>query len=201
MTLAMFIVGLLFGIALTLTLGFFAVLSTTGPFDENLRAVAAAIRGRLTGGHRKGQATAPTRSVEQDAKVRALQEEVRVMQRLMDKERVERQVHKDELQSATAEVAALRTRITERDERLAGLEATIQEKIGEAGKLRDELAERCAELASARQQVKDLETEINVMQSGAGLSAVSDEIARLRAERDELTARLARLTKPVTVSK
>jgi len=201
MTFAMAIVGLLFGIVLTLTLGLFVVLSMGGRFQENLRVVAAEIRARLTGNRRGTRTSTPTRAVEHEAKIRALQEELRVMQRLMDKERAESETHKNETRTAMAEASSLRVAISERDERLAALEATVQQKIGEAVSLRDELAERSAELARTNRQVKDLETEINVVQSRAGLSAISDEIARLCTERDELLARLDRLTKPVPVTK
>jgi chromosome segregation ATPase len=199
MTVAMIIVGLLFGVALTVTLGIFAVLSMGGPFGENLRMAAAAIKAKLMGGPRAAGATSPTRSAEHDAKTRSLQEELRIMQRLMDKERVEREAQKEEIRSRTDEVSSLRGRIAERDERLAALQVTLEKQQSETVRVRDELAERSAELARARQQAKDFETELNVVQSGAGLSAVSDEIQRLRAQRDELEARLQRLTKPVTV--
>jgi chromosome segregation ATPase len=195
----MLVVGLLFGVALTLTVGFFAVLSMGGQFGDNLRQAAAEIKARITGTHRKAQAPGPGRPVEQDARMRALQEEVRVMQRLMDKERVEREGQKEEIRNSLAEVSSLRARVAEREERVVALEAASGEQMTAASKLRDELAERSAELARAKQQVKDLETEINVVQSGAGLSAISDEIARLRAERDELAARLQHLKQPATV--
>jgi chromosome segregation ATPase len=197
----MLVVGLLFGVALTLTVGFFAVLSMGGQFGDNLRQAAAEIRARITGTHRKGQAPSPGRPAEQDARMRALQEEVRVMQRLMDKERVEREGQKEENRNSLAEITSLRARLAEREEQVVALEAASAEQMAAASKMRDELGERSAELARAKQQVKDLETEINVVQSGAGLSAVSDEIARLRAERDELAGQLQRLKQPVTSGK
>ena len=201
MTVAMLMAGLLFGVAFSVTLALFGILSMDGHFSANIKAAAAEIRARITGRHRKVRSAGPVRDIEGEAKLRALQEEVRVMQRLMDKTRVERESQVDEMRKARGEIASLRAAVGERDERLLGFEGTLRNETEKTGKLRDEFADQAALLAKSRREIKDLETELSVVQSGAGLSAVSDEIARLSAERDELTARLERMTKPVAVSK
>jgi chromosome segregation ATPase len=201
MTVAMLMAGLLFGIAFSVTLALFGIMSMDGHFKANVINAAAEIRRRITGRHRKARSTGPVRDIEGEAKLRALQEEVRVMQRLMDKSRVDRESQVDEMRRAKEEIVTLRAAVTERDERLLSVEATLHNETGKTGKLRDEFADQAALLAKSRREIKDLETELSVVQSGAGLSAVSDEIARLSAERDELTARLERMSKPVAVSK
>ncbi len=201
MTLAMLIVGLLFGIALCLTIAVFAVLSIGGHFPENLKAAAVELRARLTSRNRKPRSSAPARTVETEARMRALQEEIRVMQRLMDQARVDREMHASEMQKATEEISALRIVADDRGERLAAVEKLLSEETVKTGKLRDELADVSAQFARSRQEIKDLETELSLAQSGAGMSAISDEIARLSAERDELSARLERMARPVAVGK
>ena len=201
MKFAMLVVGLLFGIALSMTIAVFAALSMGGSFQENLKAASAELRAWITGRRRKMPASVSVRSVESETRIRALQEEIRVMQRLMDQARVTRETHTNEVSKATTEISALRAAAAERDERLAGMETMLREETARAGKAREELAELAAQLARSRQETKDLETELSVVQSGAGMSAISEEIARLSAERDELSARLERMTRPVVVAK
>ena len=179
----------------------FGILSMDGHFQDNLKAAGTEIRARVTGRHRRSQSAGPVRDTGSETRIRALQEEVRVMQRLMDKERVERETQAAEMRKAQDEIVALRAAVSERDERMVSLDAALRDETAKTGKLREELAERSALLARSQQDNKDLETELSVAQSGAGLSAVSDEIARLRAERDALMARLRRVTKPVAVGK
>ncbi len=192
MTMAMFIVGLLFGVALTVTVALFGILSMDGRFRENLVAAASECRNRLTGRHRRGQASAPSRGIESDTRLRALQEEVRVMQRLMEQARVEREAQAEESRRAGAEVAALRGLLTEREAQVSARDAALAETTAAVITAREQLADRSAELARSRREAKDLETELGIVQSGTGLGAFSEEIARLTRERDELRARLDR---------
>jgi chromosome segregation ATPase len=159
------------------------------------------LRAWITGRRRKTPHPVSVRSVESETRIRALQEEIRVMQRLMDQARVTRETHTNEVSKATTEISALRAAAGERDERLAGMETMLREETARAGKMREEVAELAAQLARSKQETKDLETELSVVQSGAGMSAISEEIARLSAERDELSARLERMTRPVVVAK
>jgi hypothetical protein len=86
MTFAMLIIGVLFGVALSVTVALFAILSMEGRFSDNLRATAGQALRRLTGrGPRPGAGLAAgSRAPEFEARLRTLTEEVRVMQRLLD---------------------------------------------------------------------------------------------------------------------
>jgi hypothetical protein len=59
--------------------------------------------------------------------------------------------------------------------------------------MREELSQRAEELARSQRDLRDLQTELSVANSGAGLALVPDELTQLRIERDELAARLSRL--------
>jgi hypothetical protein len=196
MVLAMAVIGLLFGVALTLTVAAFGVLSMDGRFAENLSAAARAAQARLTGRHRTAAAAtaAVARSPETEARIRGLQEEVKVMQRLLDQARVEREQNAATDLRTAEETAALRALVAERDEKIGALQEAARLESANAMRWREELARQAEELATARRELRDLETELSVAQSGAGYSSISGEIARLTQERDELAARLERLT-------
>jgi chromosome segregation ATPase len=202
MTLAMLIAGLLFGVALTVTLGLFVVMSMDGGFRENLRAAAAECRNFLTGRRKRARAVVPARNVEFEARLRAAQEEVRVMQRLMGDARSEREAHEEAMRRSSDELAALRRLVAEREDRIREQDGALFKSTAVVDKLRTELAERGAELARVLRQVKDLETELGVARSATGLGAFSEEIARLARERDELNARLNKLAqqRPATAA-
>lgn len=189
---AMFIIGILIGVALSATVALFGVLSMDGRFGDNLKAAATEARLRLTGRNRRLQVTVPGRNPETDARVRGLQEEIKVMQRLVEQGRAEGEAHAGASTRSAEQLAALQAAVVDRDQRILALEASLKEEGAAKSHLRDELALRSAELAGAKRDVRDLETELSVAQSGAGFSSVSGEIEQLRRERDELTSRLER---------
>lgn len=195
----MAIVGFLFGITLTVTVGVFAVLSMEGGFAENLRAAALEARRRITGQHRP-VATAAVRSTELDNRVRGLQEEIKVMQRLLDQGRVERETQLAAATKATEDIATLRAAVIARDERIAEMDQAGRSSSDETLRLREQLGSRDAELATARRDLRDLETELSLAQSGSDFTSISGEMARLSQERDELAARVERLTRLVRQS-
>jgi chromosome segregation ATPase len=199
MALAMALIGLLFGIALTVTVAVFAVLSMDGAFADNLRLAARAAQARLTGRHRPSAPVVASRSPEADSRIRGLQEEVKVMQRLLEQGRVEREQAAATAGRSAEEKAALHAAIAERDEKIVLLQETVRSESAQSARWREELAQRAAELAAARRELRDLETELSVAQSGAGYGAVSGEIERLTQERDELAVRVERLTRMAAV--
>lgn len=174
MVLAMVIVGLLMGVALSFTVALFVILSMDGRFRDNLRETALLCRDLATGRRRPAPARViATRVPEADARIRSLQEEVRVMQRLLEDARTERAAHAGEAGQAHAEIEALRAALAEREAQVAARDAALAESGAACSRAREELAERTAELARSRREVRDLETEIGVLQSGAGLGAFS----------------------------
>jgi len=149
MVLAMAIVGFLIGITLTITVGVFGVLSMDGGFAENLRAAGLELRRRITGQHRPAPAAA-VRSAEVDNRVRGLQEEVKVMQRLLEQGRVERETLLAAARQSAEDIETLRAAITARDERIATMDEAGRSSSDETLRLREQLGSRDAELATAR---------------------------------------------------
>lgn len=199
MVLAMALIGLLFGVALTVTVAVFAVLAMDGGFSDNLRLAARELQGRLTGRHRPAAPVVAARNPEADTRIRGLQEEIKVMQRLLEQGRAEREQAAEAARRAAEEIGALRAAVGERDEKAGAIQEAARAQAAEAGRLREELGRASAELATARRELRDLQTELSVAQSGAGYSSISVEIARLTQERDALAARLERLTRVATV--
>jgi chromosome segregation ATPase len=195
MLFAMFLMGLLFGVALAVTLALFAVLAMDGRFADNVVAAARFGRDRLTGRLPRAEATTVIRSPESDARLRALQEEIRVQQRLLEQARVEREGHTAEVQQLQLDLTSLREANAGCEQRIGERDAALRESTAVAARAREELALANAELARARREAKDLETELGVARSGAGLAMISAEIARLTAERDALQARLQSMGK------
>lgn len=168
MTAAMLIIGVLFGVALSVTLATFGLLSMDGRFTDNAKAAAAQALAWMTGRRPRATANLAVANPESDTRVRGLQEEVRVMQRLMEQARAEHASLSGESERIRVAVAAANAALGERDRAVAELEGRVQEERAKCVQLHDSLAERCAELARSRREVKDLETELSVMQSGAG---------------------------------
>jgi chromosome segregation ATPase len=138
-----------------------------GRFMDNAKVAAAQALAGLTGRRRTTVAlVAP--NPESEARVRGLQEEIRVMQRLMEQARAEHASLSGESERVRVELAAASAALGERDRTVAELEARVQEERAKCVQLHDSLSERCAELARSRREVKDLETELSVLQSGAG---------------------------------
>jgi chromosome segregation ATPase len=168
MTAAMLIIGVLFGVALAVTLAVFGILSMDGRFADNAKAAAAQGLARLTGRRPRATVSAAGPNPESEARIRGLQEEIRVMQRLMEQGRSERTALGEEIERLRAERAAASTALGERDRTVAELEARVQAERTKCVQLHDSLAERSAELARSRREARDLQTELSVMQSGTG---------------------------------
>lgn len=163
---ALLIIGFLFGLALALTVGLFYVLSLDGEFKANVRATAVQVRDRVTGRRRYQPAVSGERRVEPDARLRSLQEELRVANRLLDQARAERQAGSDEAGKAAEEARGLRLELDERDLRIASLEDQVKGHAERQEALRQQLAERAEQLARSQRELRDLQTELDVLQSG-----------------------------------
>jgi chromosome segregation ATPase len=188
MTFAMLLIGILLGIALSALMALFGILSLEGSFGTNLRDAGSEARRRITGqrvsgltgrdGSRDGAGA--------ELRARALQEEIRVMQRLLDQARCEREAQGERMKSAAEEVASLRTALEKLASDCEAMEAELRAARAERDSLRDEVTMRMAELEKTRRELRDLETELSL----GGVDA-SAEVEQLRRERDALAARLA----------
>jgi chromosome segregation ATPase len=168
---AMFIIGVLLGVVLSLTVALFGILSMDGNFLDNAKATLAEGRLWLTGKRRRARASAAAPGPESDGRVRALQEEIRIMQRLMQQTRDEQGEIDAKHKALVAELEAARAVAGERDRRIIELDEQARAERSKATKLQELLSERGAELAEARREVKDLQTELGVLQSDAGTKA------------------------------
>ncbi len=169
----MFIVGLLLGVILVLTVAVFGLLNMEGRFMDNARLAAREAREVLSGRARRAQLAAVISGPDGQARLRALQEEVRVMQRLMDKAQSEAEAQTDATQRAREQVEELRARLAERDERLDARDLELTEANAALREARDKLHEQGVENSRLRGHVRDLETELSVLQSGVDLAASS----------------------------
>lgn len=166
---AFIFIGVLFGVAMSITLALFYVLSLGGDFRGNLHAVAIELRDRLTGRRRSAPAAGEGQRVEADPRIRSLQEELRMANRLLDQTRNERETQAAEIARAGERAEQLAAEINERDARILTLETESSRQAPQLQTLREELATRSAELGRARREIKDLQVEIDVLGAGARL--------------------------------
>ncbi len=166
---AFMFMGALFGVALSVTVGLFYVLSLGGDFKASLRDAAGQLRDQLTGRRRLQPQQPGEPRVEVDTRVRSLQEELRVVHRLLDQTRGEREAHGQEIRNTADQIRQLQQGVLERDARILDLDGELNQQRGQLQALREQLAERAAELARAQRQARDLQTEIDVLNSGIDL--------------------------------
>lgn len=166
---AFIFIGVLFGVAMSITLSLFYVLSLGGDFRANLHSVALELRDRLTGRRRPLQQAAEGQKAEADPRIRSLQEELRMANRLLEQARREREEQVAEVARARERAEEMAGEINERDARILTLETESSRQAPQLEALREELAARTAELGRARREIKDLQVEIDVLGAGAGL--------------------------------
>ena len=163
---AFIFMGALFGVALSVTVGLFYVLSLGGDFQASLRDAAGQLRDRITGRRRYQPQVSGERRVESDNRVRSLQEELRVANRLLDQARAEREAREQQASQGADQLRELQQQVLERDERILALEGQLGQQAPQLQALREQLAERASQLAQAQRQAKDLQMEIEVLHSG-----------------------------------
>ena len=178
-------IGLLFGIILGGSVVAFVVVRSGGPLKESLfgdgpskPAFGAAPR-----------AAEPT--PEADKRQRALLEELRITQKLVDQGRIEREEHDKASKAAAEELAALHNQLADRDLRIQALEASLAEATLRVDSTLAQLAGRTEELAKVSLQLKDARLELDVTESGS--TVTNSQISQLQRERDELAALVEQL--------
>jgi chromosome segregation ATPase len=171
-------IGLLFGIILGGSVVAFIVVRSGGPLKESLfgdDARKPAFKGAGPGSE------APA---EPDARQKALLEELRITQKLLDQGRVEREESARAAKAAADEMAVLRNQITDRNLRIQVLEGSLSEATLRVDHALAQLSERSEELAKVSLQLKDARMELDVTESGS--TVTSSQISQLQRERDEL---------------
>lgn len=173
-------IGLLFGIILTAGVVGFVVVRSGGPVKESLFGGG---NGKLAIGK---PAASPELTPEADKRHKALLEELRITQKLLDQGRGEREAHEKAVKAAAAEMVAVRAQIADRDLRVQALEGSLREAMLRIDNLMTQLSARTEEYATVSLQLKDTRMELDVTESGSSVTA--SQITQLQRERDELAA-------------
>jgi chromosome segregation ATPase len=178
-------IGLLFGIILSASVVAFIVVRSGGPLKESLFGDGASKPAFGT------PPPGPELTPEADKRLKALVEELRITQKLLDQGRVEREEHDKASKAAAEEAAALRGQLADRDLRIQALEGSLSEATLRVDNALAQLAERTEELAKVSLQLKDARMELEVTESGS--TVTNSQISQLQRERDELAALVEQL--------
>jgi chromosome segregation ATPase len=181
------LIGLLFGIALSAVLAVFVVLLASPATRAGLRAGRVPWRDLLGLAPR----SLPERRVEPDPRLQALQQELKITQRLVDQARNEREAHQAEVRRLGEELAAISATLAERDQQHREARESLELELERARQLEADVAARADELSRANSELKDLRTELDVLQSGGDVAAT--QLRRLQKERDALALLTTRL--------
>lgn len=173
-------IGLLFGVILGGSVVGFIVVRAGGPLKESLFGDTG--RKHAFSSSPKG----PELPLEADTRQKALLEELRITQKLLDQGRVERELHDKAAKAAAAELATLRGQITDRDTRIQAYEESLREAGQRIDSVLGQLSDRTEALATVSLQLKDTRMELDVTESGS--TVTTSQISQLQRERDELAA-------------
>ncbi len=178
-------IGLLFGLILGGSLVGFVVVRSGGPLKESLFGNEA--RKPAFG----APPPAPELTPEVDKRVKSLLEELRVANKLLDQDRVEREARDRAAKAAADELAALRGQLADREARIGEGDVALRAARQRIDELVGELSDRTENLAKVSLQLKDARMELDVTESGS--TVTSAQIDQLQQERDELSALVEQL--------
>lgn len=148
---------------------------------------------RILGGDFAGnrEADAKQGRASSEHRIRALAADLRVVQKAVEEAEDERTTAKAELGKMNEESAILRKTLERRDAQLAEAKKSISEECLKTIELRRELTGRAEETIRANVQIKNIETELDVIQAGSDV--VAEQFKCLTEEREDLTDRLRAL--------
>jgi chromosome segregation ATPase len=135
-----------------------------------------------------GEADAKQGRASSEHRIRALEADLRVVQKAVEEAKDELTTAKAEVGKTNEESGILRKTLERRDAQLAEAKKNISEECLKTMELRRELTGRAEETIRASVQIKDIETELGVVQAGSDV--VAEQFRRLEAEREDLTDRL-----------
>lgn len=164
-------IGVLFGVALSITLGLFYVLAQGGSFKESFKALCVEWHGRLTGRHRLMRGAVATQQAGDELRLRSLQDELRMVNRMLAEERSGREEQAADLARRADQAKQFAKVLAEREKQIRMLQAQSKEHQPQLQALQRELATREAELGKRSREIRDLQVELDVL--GAGVSLVS----------------------------
>jgi uncharacterized protein (DUF3084 family) len=124
-------------------------------------------------------------------RIRALETDLRLAQKAVTEMEEEFAAARAELGAMNEESAVLRKTLEHRDAQLAEAKRNIADECLKTAELRKELSGRAEETIRANVQIKNIETELDVIQAGSDV--VAEQFKRLTAESEDLTDRLRSL--------
>jgi chromosome segregation ATPase len=144
---------------------------------------------RILGGdlNKDGEASTAGRA-DSEHRVRALEADMRVSLKAAEEAQEELATVKAELGTVNEESRVLRKTLERRDAQLVEAKKNISEECLKTAELRKELSGRAEETIRANVQIKNIETELDVIQAGSDV--VAEQFKQLAAEREDLTDRL-----------
>lgn len=147
---------------------------------------------RILGGDfsKDGEASTVGRA-DSEHRVRALEADMRVSLKATEEAQEELATVKAELGTVNEESRVLRKTLERRDAQLVEAKKNISEECLKTAELRKELSGRAEETIRANVQIKNIETELDVIQAGSDV--VAEQFKQLAAEREDLTDRLKAL--------
>lgn len=178
-------IGLLFGILLSAIVIGFIVVRSGGPLKESLFGDAA---GKMPFGRPPPVAEL---TIEADNRCKALLEDLRIAQKLLDQDRVLREENARAARDTAAEIETLRNQVADRQSRIGALETSLREAGARIDDLLCQLRDRTEELSTVSLKLREARIELDVSETGETMT--SAQICQLQRERDELAALVDRL--------
>jgi chromosome segregation ATPase len=123
-------------------------------------------------------------------RVRALEADQRVSQKRIGELEEDLESTKKNLENVSQESEALRETLKTRESELADARKTVATECQKTAKLRKELTGRAEETIRAHAQIKDIETELDIVQAGSDV--VAEQFERLAKENDDPTGQHAK---------
>jgi len=126
-----------------------------------------------------------------ERRIRSLEADLRVAQRTAGEADQQADAARSSLETAEADLAEARARLDTVTQECARAQEELRSECAKTQELREELSARAEDAIHSRLKIKELETELSLIQAGS--ETVADEVHRLEAEREELTNRLRAL--------
>lgn len=169
-TLGLLFIGLLFGLFLSLVVAAFLLLNLDPRLRDDLlarrRSVLDLVRPRQVPGR---SPTGPSHHPGLDQKIRSLQEEVRISQKLLEGSREAAETKRREAESLAAEVAGLRQQVAAGDTARQALATELESRQEACRTLEAQLAAAREQMARREREARDLAIELDLARAGERL--------------------------------
>jgi len=128
---------------------------------------------------------------EKDKHLRGMEADLRVTHKKLEQAETELVELREERGELRAELDECREQLNQSTTKLSDVSSHLQEECEKTQSLRTELSERAEQSIRAQVQIRDMETELSLANTGTG--TVQEEIDLLIAEREDLNDRLGML--------